>query len=88
MSKHWANIFRVLSNINRIKIIAMLSGGKNMSVTEIADKLLISLKSTSKHLIILENFGVLESDGKRGHVFYSLNKNLPADFDRAIKLFC
>ena len=87
MSKRWVNIFRALGNINRLKIIQMLSSGKSINVTEIAEELGIAVKSTSKHLIILQNLDVLESEGRRGHVFYSLSKNPPADMMRAVKLF-
>ncbi|OGZ71952.1 MAG: hypothetical protein A2908_02635 [Candidatus Staskawiczbacteria bacterium RIFCSPLOWO2_01_FULL_38_12b] len=88
MSKHWVNIFKALGNINRIKIITMLVSGKSMTVTEISQEIKVSLKSTSRHLFILKNMELLESEGKNGHVFYSINKNAPVDFKQAIKLFC
>ena len=87
MDKHWVNTFKILGNINRLKIIKMLTTGKRMNVTEIADELKISLKSISKHLIILERFGLLESEGKMGHVFYNLNKNIPENLKQLINLF-
>ena len=87
MNKRWVNIFKALSNINRIKIIKMLSTGKSFDVSEIAKELGIAVKSTSKHLIILQNLDILENEGKRGHVFYSLSKNPPADIMKAVKLF-
>lgn len=88
MSKRWVNVFKALGNINRIKIIKMLSVGKSMSVTEIATEIKVSVKSTSRHLMILRNLDLLENDGRDGHVFYSLSKNVPSDFKRAVKLFC
>ncbi len=88
MSKRWVNIFKALGNINRLKIIKMLVGGNSMTVTEISQEIKVSLKSTSRHLFILKNLELLESEGKNGHVFYSMNKNAPADFKQAIKLFC
>lgn len=88
MSKRWVNIFKALGNINRIKIIKMLVDGKSMTVTDIAKKIGVSLKSTSRHLFILKNLELLESEGKNGHVFYSMNENAPTDFGQAIKLFC
>ena len=88
MSKRWVNISKALGNINRLKIIQMLSGGRNMSVSEIADAIKVSIKSTSRHLSILRNLDLLESEGKDGRVFYSLSKSAPADFKNAIKLFC
>ncbi|MFH1967777.1 MAG: metalloregulator ArsR/SmtB family transcription factor [bacterium] len=88
MDKRWVNIFKVLGNINRLKIIKMLASGKIMNVTEISEELDISFKSTSQHLVILQKMDLLDSIGKDGHVYYSLDKNIPLDFKRAIKLFC
>jgi len=60
---------------------------KKMTVTEISEKLEISFKSASQHLILLEHLDVLESRGKEGHVFYSINQQMPRDIRAAIKLF-
>ena len=87
MEKRWVIIFKALGNINRLRIIKMLSGGEEMTVTQIANELKISLKATSRHLIILQNFDLLESEGRQGFVYYHFNKKLPADFSRALKLF-
>ena len=62
MSKRWVNIFKALGNINRIKIIEMLSSGQNLSVTDISNKIKISIKSTSRHLMILRNLELLEGE--------------------------
>jgi ArsR family transcriptional regulator len=87
MSKRWVNIFKALGNINRIKIIQMLAGGQSLSVTDIAGKIHVSIKSTSRHLMILRNLELLDTEGKSGHVFYSLNKAIPRDIEKAIHLF-
>lgn len=58
-----------------------------MSVSEIADELDISPKATSKHLIILHNLDVLSSKGKNNRVEYWINSDMPADIQRATKLF-
>lgn len=84
--KRWTVIFRALANINRLKIIKMLSGGSRMNVGEIAEDLKISFKATSNHLAILKNLDVLESQGAEGHVFYFINPEMPKDFQRAIGL--
>lgn len=83
--KRWVVVFRTLANANRLKIIKMLSAGRKMNVTEIARSLDISLKATSNHLAIMKNLDVLEAKGSDGHVFYSLNPNLPKDFYKIIK---
>ncbi len=86
MEKRWIIIFKTLGNINRIRIIKMLINGDSISVTGIAEKLSISIKSTSRHLLILQNLDLLDSQGKGGFVFYYFNKNLPSDFKQAVKL--
>ncbi len=85
-AKRWTVVFRVLANINRLKIIRLLSDGRKMNVTEIADDLNISFKATSNHLALLRNLDVLEAHGTAGHVFYSRNQNPPKDFQRVIAL--
>lgn len=87
MLKRWTVIFRVLANINRLKIITILANSQSRSVGELAREINISLKSTSKHLIILKNLDILEAQGKQGHVHYSLNLNPPGDIRKALKLF-
>jgi len=88
VNKKWVIIFRALGNANRMKIIGMLYAGNLMSVTEISEKIGISLKSTSKNLIILQNLDILESEGKNNHMWYRLSQSLPKDIKRALSLFC
>jgi len=83
--KRWTVIFRTLSNINRLKIIEMLLGGRKINVSEIARNLGISFKSTSNHLMMLKNLDVLESQGKDGRVFYFINSQMPKDFQHIIQ---
>jgi DNA-binding transcriptional ArsR family regulator len=59
--KRWTQIFKALSNTNRVEIIKILSRHEKLPVSEIAEKLDISLKATSKHLIILHNLDVLNA---------------------------
>lgn len=85
--KRWTQIFKALSNINRVRIIKILLDRGRLSVSEIAEELDISLKATSKHLIILHNLDVLSNKGKNNRVEYWLNPDLPADLKKTIKLF-
>jgi DNA-binding transcriptional ArsR family regulator len=82
--KRWTVVFRTLSNINRLKIIKMLSGGRKMTVGQIAENLKISFKATSNHLAMLKNLDVLEAQGAVGHVFYSVNPRKPNDFSKIL----
>ncbi|KKP31856.1 MAG: hypothetical protein A2360_02360 [Candidatus Staskawiczbacteria bacterium RIFOXYB1_FULL_32_11] len=86
MNKKWVIIFKALANINRLKIIEMLLSGESLTVTQISNRLDISIKSTSKHLIILQNLNLLEGEGKNGRVFYKFSKSAPSDFKNIIKL--
>ena len=87
MLKRWTVVFRALANINRLKIITILSERNSKTVGELARDLDISPKSTSKHLIILKNLDILESRGKDGHVHYSISNRPPRDIRFAIRLF-
>ena len=82
--KRWTVVFRALANVNRLKILQMLSGGHTMTVGDIAQELEISFKAVSNHLAILKNLDVLEARGAAGHVFYSLNPKLPDDFRKVL----
>ena len=84
--KRWTVIFRALANINRLKIIKLLSDGRKMNVSDIAGDLKISFKATSNHLAILRNLDVLDAQGVDGHVFYSVNSQMPKDFQKTINL--
>jgi len=84
--KRWTVVFRTLANINRLKIIKMLAGGHKMNVGDIAEDLKISFKATSNHLAILKNLDVLDAQGAEGHVFYSINPQMPKDFQKIIEI--
>ena len=84
-TKRWTLVFRAFANPNRLKIIEMLSSGEKMNVGQIAQRLKISFKATSNHLAIFRSLGVLEPQGRSGHVFYSLNSQLPKDFREIIE---
>lgn len=79
-------VFRTLANINRLKIIKTLADGRKMNVGDIAEDLKISFKATSNHLAMLKNLDVLEARGVDGHVFYSINPQMPEDFQKIIKV--
>jgi len=84
--KRWTVVFRALANINRLKTIKMLASGRKMNVGDIAEDLEISFKATSNHLAILKNLDVLDAQGVEGHVFYSINLQMPKDFQRIIEI--
>ena len=81
----WTTVFKALGNPNRLKIIELVSK-RAMNVGDIADALKISITATSNHLVMLQKLEVLTAEGKDGHVYYSVNKTMPQDFAKAIKL--
>jgi DNA-binding transcriptional ArsR family regulator len=83
----WNAIFRAFGNINKMRIVKLLSSKDRLPVGEIAKEIDISFRATSKHLIELAKLGVLVSKGRDNRVYYSLNPQIPKDFKKAIKLF-
>jgi len=85
--KRWSVVFKTLANVNRLGIIKMLSATSQMTVGDIAHELKISITATSNHLIMMQKLDVLDALGTQGHVYYSINNKMPADFRRAIDLY-
>lgn len=67
-----AKIFKALGNERRLTILKILSRRQFLSVGQIADGLKLSVRSTSKHLLILEAAGLVSRRQRRLNVFYSL----------------
>ncbi len=66
-------IFKALGNEGRLKILKLLADKKERTVSDITKHIGISFKSTSKHLIILDNLGFVQNSGKKARVFYSIS---------------
>ncbi len=75
--KEYEKLFKALANKRRLQIIKHLKTEKEMTVGEAADHLKLSFKSTSKHLLILMNAGIVEKDQRSLSAFYSLSPHLP-----------
>ncbi len=71
-----ASKLRAISHPMRIAIIELLSGNKQLSVTQIYQSLNIEQAAASHHLNILKNKGILvaKRDGKK--IYYSLRSNI------------
>jgi len=85
--KEWAKIFKALANENRLKIVKMLYRGHKRSVSEIKRALGISYKWTSINLNNLKRVGILESEGRKGQVFYYVNPQISKSARQAIRIF-
>lgn len=67
-------VFQALSSAVRRKILAYLSAS-SMTAGEIAARFEISKPSLSKHLSVLENASLIESEKKGRFIHYSLIKD-------------
>ncbi len=85
--KHFERLFKALANKRRIDIIKLLTKNEQMSVSEIAENINISLKSTSKHLQKLENANLISRKQKSKWGYYSLNNFAPESLERLIIIF-
>ncbi|HHE38215.1 MAG TPA: ArsR family transcriptional regulator [Candidatus Cloacimonetes bacterium] len=73
--EHMAEVFKALSDPNRLIIIKLLvsTGDKDLCVADLAKALGISQPAVSQHLKILKNVKVLESQKIGFHVYYKVN---------------
>ena len=67
-----ANMLKAIAHPMRIAILSFLEDGKRLSVTEIYEKLQIEQSTTSHHLGILKDKGVLASVREGKNTFYYL----------------
>ncbi len=74
--KAYEKILKSLANHRRLEIIKFIKSKGQATVGSIATHIKLSFKSTSKHLVILYNAGILEKDQKDLSVLYSLNRTL------------
>jgi|GEM_PF-827834 len=76
-ARNISRIHKALGNERRVSILEILFKWKDteLSVGNIADKLGLSLKSTSKHLIQLEEAGIIQHRQENTSILYSININ-------------
>ncbi len=67
-----ANMLKAIAHPMRMAILGLLEDGKKLSVTEIHELLNIEQSTTSHHLGILKDKGVLCSKREGKNTFYSL----------------
>lgn len=72
--KDLEKILKATANKRRLNILKLLKQNKELSVGEIAEKINLSLKSTSRHLSVLIGADILEKDQRSLQVFYRLSK--------------
>lgn len=70
--EHSANMLKAIAHPMRIAIISLLEDGKMLTVTEIHENLKIEQSTTSHHLGILKDKGILASKRDGKNTFYYL----------------
>ncbi len=64
---------KALANRRRILILQLLNKHKELSVSEIASRIKLSFKATSKHMIIMLRAEIVERKQKSLTMYYSLS---------------
>jgi len=85
-TKEYEKIFKAFANKRRLDIIVYLCSQKEAIVGDIAKKIKLSFKATSKHLIILSNANILDKEQRNLLVFYSIKKPLSNNIKSIIYL--
>ncbi|MDP3986448.1 MAG: metalloregulator ArsR/SmtB family transcription factor [Candidatus Veblenbacteria bacterium] len=79
-------LYRLLAGQKRLEILKLLNQEKEMSVGDIAAHIHLSFKSTSKHLLLLRQGGLLERRQSRFVALYRLSAELPPHIAQQLKL--
>lgn len=72
--KVWLKFFRAVSDLHRHKILTLLKKYSSLNATNIIKHIKLSQPTTSHHLSLLKQAGLITSMKKGKEVFYSLNK--------------
>jgi DNA-binding transcriptional ArsR family regulator len=79
-------ILKALANRRRLAIVRYLLDGRLAPVGNIADKIDLSFKSTSKHLNILFSADILEREQKGPHMYYKIASDVEKKTDTILKI--
>lgn len=66
------NVFKILGDLNRVKIIELLAHYERLCVYEISRFIEASVATTSHHLITLRTSGIINSEKHGKRVVYAL----------------
>ena len=71
--KELEKVIKGFANRRRLVILKMLSGGKELNVSQISEKLKLSFRATSQHLKVLENADLVQKRQEVLMMYYSLS---------------
>ena len=72
--KAMEKILKAVANQRRLLILKLLMKNKEMNVAEIAEKIELSFKSTSRHLSQLAGLDIVSKDQRGLFMYYNLSK--------------
>ncbi len=75
--KDLARQLKAVANERRLKILVLLKKGGMWTVSDIADAIKLSIRSTSRHLQLLKQAGLLEDTQSGACVYYRPCKDHP-----------
>ena len=71
--KELEKILKAVANKRRLAILRFLKKNKEGTVTEIAEAIKLSFKSTSRHLVVLCASDIVDREQRSVEAFYSLS---------------
>lgn len=71
------SMFKALNEINRYRILCILTKNPNLSVSDVAEILDISLPLASQHIKVLTQSNLLQKNREGRRVFTKLNQSNP-----------
>lgn len=77
---------KALANRRRLAILKFLKNNREASVKQIATQIKLSIKATSKHLVILLALDIVEREQRSLNVFYSISAKLKPEIKCIINL--
>ncbi|MGD9156594.1 MAG: metalloregulator ArsR/SmtB family transcription factor [Bacillota bacterium] len=86
LTKKMEEIFKVLGDETRLKIIKLLASNTldSLCVTDLANKIGISQQAASQHIKLMKMTGFLEPKKKGLHVYYKINIDNLINFKKDI----
>lgn len=71
-------MLKALANRRRLMMLATVRRRRELHVSALAEQLRLPVKTVSRNLRLLERAGLMQSDQRRGYVFYRLNIDAPS----------
>ncbi len=76
--RHLEGVLKALANRRRLLMLATVRRQRELHVSALAEQLRLPMKTVSRNLRLLERAGLMQSDQRRGYVFYRLDTDAPS----------